>query len=35
MNAESGVITVRATQRQHDRIQEFLDRVGNSARRQV
>jgi type II secretory pathway component GspD/PulD (secretin) len=35
MNAESGVITVRATQRQHDRIQEFLDRVVNSARRQV
>ena len=35
MNAESGVITVRATQKQHDRIQEFLDRVGNSARRQV
>ncbi|UCV19659.1 pilus (MSHA type) biogenesis protein MshL [Ferribacterium limneticum] len=35
MNAESGVITVRATQRQHDRIQEFVDRVSNSARRQV
>lgn len=35
MNAESGVVTVRATQKQHDRIQEFLDRVGNSARRQV
>lgn len=35
INAESGVITVRATQRQHDRIQEFLDRVINSARRQV
>ena len=35
MNAESGVITVRATQRQHDRIQEFVDRVVNSARRQV
>jgi general secretion pathway protein D len=35
MNAESGVITVRATQRQHDKIQEFLDRVSNSARRQV
>jgi len=35
MNAESGVITVRATQRQHDRIQEFIDRVTNSARRQV
>ena len=35
MNAESGVITVRATQRQHDRIQEFIDRVINSAQRQV
>jgi MSHA type pilus biogenesis protein MshL len=35
INAESGVITVRATQRQHDRIQEFIDRVINSARRQV
>ena len=28
-------MTVRATQRQHDRIQEFVDRVVNSARRQV
>lgn len=35
MNAETGIITVRATQRQHDRIQEFVDRVVNSARRQV
>ncbi len=35
MNAESGIVTVRATQRQHDRIQEFLDRVVNSAKRQV
>ena len=35
INAESGVITVRATQRQHERIQEFIDRVINSARRQV
>jgi len=35
MNVESGVITVRATQRQHDRIQEFIDRVLNSAKRQV
>ncbi|MDR0775693.1 MAG: type II and III secretion system protein [Azonexus sp.] len=35
INAETGVVTVRATQRQHDRIQEFLDRVVNSARRQV
>jgi MSHA type pilus biogenesis protein MshL len=35
MNAESGVFTIRANQKQHDRIQEFIDRVGNSARRQV
>lgn len=35
MNAETGVITVRATQRQHDRIQEFIDRVANSAHKQV
>ena len=35
MNQVSGVITVRATQRQHERIQEFLDRVTSSARRQV
>jgi MSHA type pilus biogenesis protein MshL len=35
MNPESGVITVRATGRQHERIQEFLDRVVNSASKQV
>ena len=35
VNAESGVVTVRATQRQHERIQEFVDRVVNAARRQV
>ena len=35
MSAESGVITVRATQRQHDKVQEFVDRVSNSAQRQV
>ncbi|MDR2838176.1 MAG: secretin N-terminal domain-containing protein [Azonexus sp.] len=35
INPETGVVTVRATQRQHERIQEFLDRVANSARRQV
>ncbi len=32
---ETGVVTVRATARQHERIQEFLDRVLASARRQV
>lgn len=35
INPESGTVTVRATQRQHDRIQEFVDRVTNAARRQV
>ncbi|MFY9329387.1 MAG: pilus (MSHA type) biogenesis protein MshL [Georgfuchsia sp.] len=34
-NAEAGVITVRATSRQHEKIVEFLDSVMNSARRQV
>lgn len=35
INAESGVVTVRASQRQHDKIQEFIDRVIIAARRQV
>ncbi len=35
INAESGILTVRATQRQHERIQEFIDQVVNAARRQV
>jgi len=35
MNPESGVVTVRATSRQHERIQEFIDRVITSSRRQV
>ena len=35
INPESGTVTVRATQRQHDRIQEFVDRVVNAASRQV
>ncbi len=34
-NPESGVITVRATSRQHERIQEFLDSVMANAKRQV
>lgn len=34
-NPETGVITVRATSRQHEKVQEFLDRVMNNARRQV
>lgn len=34
-HAETGIITVRATSRQHEKIQEFLDKVQSSARRQV
>ena len=34
-NPESGVIIVRATSRQHEKIQEFLDQVMANARRQV
>ena len=34
-NAETGVLTIRATSRQHDRIQEFLDQVMARSRRQV
>ena len=34
-NPEGGVITVRATARQHEKVQEFLDRVMSGARRQV
>lgn len=35
INAETGVVTVRATARQHEKIQEFIDNVTTSARRQV
>lgn len=34
-NPESGVLTVRATSRQHEKIQEFLDQVLINAKRQV
>jgi general secretion pathway protein D len=34
-NAEAGVLTIRATSRQHEKLQEFLDQVRASARRQV
>ena len=34
-NPENGIITVRATGKQHERIQEFIDQVMTSARRQV
>lgn len=35
VNAEASIIVVRATSRQHEKIQEFLDQVLASARRQV
>jgi len=35
MNIENGIIAVRATQRQHERIGEFLEQVISSAHRQV
>ncbi|MFZ2268560.1 MAG: secretin N-terminal domain-containing protein [Azonexus sp.] len=35
LNVENGIIAIRATQRQHERIREFLDRVINAAHRQV
>ncbi len=34
-NAEAGILTLRATSRQHEKIQEFLDYVLLNARRQV
>jgi MSHA biogenesis protein MshL len=34
-NPENGIITVRATGKQHEKIQEFIDQVMSSARRQV
>lgn len=35
VNPESGTVSVRATGRQHEKVQEFIDRVINAARRQV
>lgn len=35
VHPESGVLTVRATGRQHERIQAFIDKVSHAARRQV
>jgi general secretion pathway protein D len=35
VNAESGVVAIRATARQHEKIQEFIDQVMTSAKRQV
>lgn len=34
-NAETGVLSIRATSRQHEKVQEFLDQVRASAKRQV
>ncbi len=34
-NSENGIITVRATGKQHEKIQEFIDQIMTSARRQV
>lgn len=34
-NAETGVLSIRATSRQHEKVQEFLSKVMNSAKRQV
>ena len=34
-NKETGVLIARATGRQHEKIQEFIDRVMNTAKRQV
>jgi len=35
VNPESGIVSIRATARQHEKIQEFIDNVLASARRQV
>jgi general secretion pathway protein D len=35
VSPETGVVTVRATARQHEKVQEFLDHVLSSAKRQV
>lgn len=34
-NAESGIISVRGNSKQHEKVQEFLDKVMSSAKRQV
>lgn len=35
VNPETGIVSIRATSRQHEKLQEFLDQVMASARRQV
>jgi len=34
-NPETGIISVRATHKQHEKVQEFIDKVMNSAKKQV
>ena len=34
-NPETGVISVRATNKQHEKVQEFIDKVMGSAKKQV
>lgn len=35
VNPETGIVTVRATGRQHEKVQDFIDQVMTSAKRQV
>lgn len=35
VNPETGTVTVRATSRQHEKVQDFLELVGGSSKRQV
>jgi len=35
VNPETGIVSVRATSRQHEKVQEFLEQVTGAARRQV
>ena len=35
VNPETGIVSVRATSRQHEKVQEFLDQVTGSSKRQV
>jgi general secretion pathway protein D len=35
VNPETGIVSVRATSRQHEKVAEFLEQVGGAARRQV
>lgn len=35
VNPETGIVSVRASSRQHEKVREYIDKVMNSARRQV